>query len=510
MSVGGGPGVRPSPSKEPGDVGRAGWARTATGLIGLALFSYVSARAGRIAFTHDESFTYLHWIAQPLVRILAFRGDEPANNHVLNTVLAKISGHLLGKTPFCLRLPNVLSFAAYLVLSWRLVRRLAPPVVAFSGFVFAAANPLLLELFGLCRGYGLSLAFTAGALLVADRALEEPSARREAAALSLLVLGALAQLVLLDALAPLVLVLGASAVGSSHRDSRARIGRLLPLFAVVSIAVILLEPMVRLLRSAHQLYAGGDAGFWEDTVRTTVSYSFLRAPYGAWARQLALCAVVAGVVCCGAVGLILLLRRRGDTRERVALGLIAMLFLTAAAALGQTALLGAKSLRDRTALLFVPLFAFALTAALGWLAGRGRALRIAVSALTGALALVAMLHVALVANTRESFLWWFDADDERVIADLSRLERERPIHLGATWYFEPSLNFYRVTRGLGWLLPITRESPFGAYDYSYFLDEDVPEALRRGWTPVARYEQTRSVLARAPSRATTTAPAASR
>jgi len=299
-----------------------------------------------------------------------------------------------------------------------------------------------------------------------------------------------------DAFAALALVLGASAWSDARGGGRS-LSRIAPAAAACAVTAAFTVPILALLREGRQFYGGGQAGFFEDTVKTTVWYSFERAPYG-WARPLALGAVLLGITFAGLTGAALLFRRGKSPAERAALGLVALPFLAAGAAALQTALFGTATLRDRSALLFVPLLAAALAASLAVLARRRPRVRLAVSGASLALALLALLHLGRVANTRESFLWWFDADDRRVVDDLTRLHGNRPIRLGVTWYFEPSLNFYRVTRGLDWLRPITRDSPFGDFDYSYFLETDVPEALRRGWVPVARYEQTRSLLARAP------------
>ncbi|HKC25554.1 MAG TPA: hypothetical protein VKF32_12470, partial [Thermoanaerobaculia bacterium] len=409
-------------------------------------------RASRLAFTHDEAFTYNHYISKPLGTILEFDGPERSNNHLVNTLLAKVSGHFLGKRELPLRLPNLAAFAVYLVFAWLLLCRRAPPLVALSGYVLASANPLLLEMFGLCRGYGLSIAFLVAALFLADRALERPpAAHLEAGALAILGVGVLAQLVLVDSYAALLLILGANAAQGPRRARR--------LFAMAAVTLALaaaVVPIVRLFASAGFYHAGATHGFFEDTVKGTIFYSFMRAPYAGWARPAALGVVVACLALSAGTALVLLARRGENGAERATLGLAALPFLSAAAALTQSALLHTGSLRDRTALFFVPLFAFAATAALGWLASRNGGLHLVVSTAAAVLALASLVHLARVANTRESFLWWFDADDRRVIDDLTRLHGARPIRLGVTWYFEPSLNFYRVTRRLDWLSPITR------------------------------------------------------
>ena len=147
-------------------------------LFGAAMLAFASARAILVPITHDEAFTFLHWSTASWRAILTFEGPERANNHLLNTILMKVSAALLGPGEAALRLPNVLALASYLASLWLLLRRRAPPVLALSGFVLASANRHLLELFSLARGYGLCLGFLLPGLLFAAHSIEETGGSR--------------------------------------------------------------------------------------------------------------------------------------------------------------------------------------------------------------------------------------------------------------------------------------------------------------------------------------------
>jgi hypothetical protein len=51
-------------------------------LIGLSILSLIAAKAYHTSFTHDESFSYLHYIPESFMDILAFK-DSYTNNHIL-------------------------------------------------------------------------------------------------------------------------------------------------------------------------------------------------------------------------------------------------------------------------------------------------------------------------------------------------------------------------------------------------------------------------------------------
>lgn len=81
--------------------------RTGVLLAGLmavaALLRLINADAG---LWYDEIVTVLHFVRAPLARVVSTYGL--ANNHVLNSVLANLSGSLFGEAPWAIRLPAIL------------------------------------------------------------------------------------------------------------------------------------------------------------------------------------------------------------------------------------------------------------------------------------------------------------------------------------------------------------------------------------------------------------------
>ncbi len=133
-------------------------------ILGICLFfiGYEILRAVRVPFTIDESSTYLNYLSS---NILAVFDLNSANNHLLNTVLAKITCSLGGSSEFILRLPNLLAYLIYLLFSFRILDRfIKNKIIVVCGFLLLNANPYVLDFFSLCRGYGLSLAFLLAAL----------------------------------------------------------------------------------------------------------------------------------------------------------------------------------------------------------------------------------------------------------------------------------------------------------------------------------------------------------
>lgn len=130
--------------------------------VSLALIAFEAVRAARATFYFDEANTFLNYLSSNILAIFNFNS---ANNHFLNTVLAKLFCAVGGTSELVLRLPNLLGIIVYLLFSFLIVDRfIKNRLMAVCGFLWLSSNPYLLEFFSLCRGYGLSLACLMAAL----------------------------------------------------------------------------------------------------------------------------------------------------------------------------------------------------------------------------------------------------------------------------------------------------------------------------------------------------------
>lgn len=478
---------------------RPSGAALAAAALGALFFAYTVIRAVRVPLTHDEAFTANVWVDRGPLAALTFDGPVRSNNHLLNSLLAEAGQAVFGRIPFALRLPNLIAHAVFLVASWRLLSRVAGKGVALAGFALLNGNPLLLELFGLARGYGLALGFVAPALVYAVRAfeVEEIPLREEAACYALLVCGVLAQLIVLDVFAAvastfvvfrIVRLARAPAEGRRRRAARESI----PVAAASLFLLATAIPIIVCLRRSGALDFGGTVGLWYDTVGSVVRISMLNfSPSLVRATLAALGTALAALTALAAYRLV-----RPKAGGRVFLALFSVLVILGATVQAQHVVLGARFPEDRIATVFLPFVVFAFAAACGATpAPLGRA---AASAF-GAAGLLALALFARRANLTRSDLWWFDADNVHMLEDLDRLRVGRPgafhsVRLSIDWLFEPSLNWYRHTEEFAFLSPVSRNGPFEAADYAFVLGRDEAEAVRRGYRVLARYPGTGNVL----------------
>jgi hypothetical protein len=136
---------------------------------------YEIFRAVRVGFTEDEASTLLLYLAHDVSAVFNF---SAANNHLLNSVLAKIFLVGGGSAELVLRLPNLLGYLCFLLFSFLIVNKFKNRWMAVGGFLLFNLNVYVLDFFSLCRGYGLSLDFLMASLFFYVSFLEKRSQNR--------------------------------------------------------------------------------------------------------------------------------------------------------------------------------------------------------------------------------------------------------------------------------------------------------------------------------------------
>src|SRR5947209_4808104 len=85
-----------------------------------AVFGWNIVRAATQTVTPGEAWNYVSYIGPPWVEALK---HSDGNNHVLNTLLVRISTARIHLTEFSLRLPSLLCGGFYIWAVYRLARR---------------------------------------------------------------------------------------------------------------------------------------------------------------------------------------------------------------------------------------------------------------------------------------------------------------------------------------------------------------------------------------------------
>ena len=90
-------------------------------VLSVIIVSIVIVRAYTIPVTHDEAATVIHYAARFSPWQIMMFPDPWPNNHILNTLLTKMSIGLFGEGHLAIRLPSIFSVTLYLWAIWRLI-----------------------------------------------------------------------------------------------------------------------------------------------------------------------------------------------------------------------------------------------------------------------------------------------------------------------------------------------------------------------------------------------------
>ena len=435
----------------------------------LARTALCGYRAAQQSFTVDESTTFLDYVRGPWVRI--YSHYDP-NNHVLYSMLAKLSIRAFRISEFTLRLPSVLAgFFLILGLYWVLETTTASRAIRWVALVVIGLNPLLLDLSVAARGYGLGLALLVWGIYFSMRGRDFPAG-------VMLGLGVAANLTMAF---PAVGVMACPLLlGEGNLEMRTR--RILTMaIPAAAIAAVISYPAFRGAQ-ASQFYVG------EPTLGAAVFnliFTFVRASVnrrglfgtGDGSHLIEFLFLPAVMVFILAMSVYTF---RRDPKSRPSLipiltMLAAMFELTVAHYVA-----GMNYPVDR-----VGIYLFLLLG-LAWATAASQLPNIAVRAVQGVLAGGLAVQFLTQFETRYFELWAFDLPAKEVgqkIRDESIGKAPNSIALSATWFQQPALEFYRNYYRIAALKPVERHAQtlLAGFDYYVLNLKDDDDVKRGDW-----------------------------
>ena len=148
--------------------------KAAAAAISLLVLAYAAARAVQVPLTYDEAASYIRYIdtSPPETTIASVFNFEVATNHLLNTLLTKLTWTIGGSREIWLRLPNLVACVAFAAFAILILVPRCDPVIALAGVALLELNPYVIEFFALSRGYGLAVALMTGSVFFLLRFLE--------------------------------------------------------------------------------------------------------------------------------------------------------------------------------------------------------------------------------------------------------------------------------------------------------------------------------------------------
>ena len=442
-------------------------------------------KAAHASFTHDEGVTYLTYVKKNTLGIISMQSPASANNHILNTLSMKVVDKLLNPSPINLRLPNLFAHFLFLVFSALIVADFKSNYYKVAAFMMLNANVYLIDLFSLARGYGLSLGFI---MIHWYYLLKLMSNDFDIVKFRLMIIALMLSIVSNFSIIYYALSLGFVYVTyeliAANGAIKFRKVFTYSGFKFLSISLLLMlaflyEPIRKLIKF-KQLYFGGTNNIFDDTIYSLVYYSASSSNTQEfmmdWIYRLVLISLVLLII----VLIVSLVRKKWARKSNFFIGVLLMILLLQ---ITFFYVFNTKYLIQRTAVFLIPLFTLAILQLIDELSSKTLYL------LTSVLAVFFCYNTFRYVPRNSSINWICDADNERLIADLHQIQKNkypnRKLRLGIHWIFEPSINYYRMTSNAGlWLDSVDRNG----YEHKIFEYYFVESQSLNKFADTARFE----------------------
>lgn len=473
--------------------------------LGALIISYIATKATITSFTHDESITYTHYVHTSFMDIISYK-DPFTNNHILNTLLMKCSEFLFGNSELALRLPNLILLLVYLIYTFFLFQK-TNKILSVCMFLFMCSSLYMMDFFGLARGYGLSYGFMIMSLYHLIKSLEINRNK------NLILFNVAALLATLSNFTLLYFYIAALVAYNifffinklrfdNNTDKKENFFRinLVSFILFAFAAIVLYEPLRKILKF-KVIDFGGKEGFMENTVTSLIYkyfYTSLITPLGnIFLKIIILIPII--------ISLFLIIKNIYHAKKEFfdnAKALIIVnliLLIIPVESIIQHYLLGSDYFFGRFALFLIPLFVLNIAFLLDyWFKIKNR-FRIIIISVAILLALLSVNNFCKGIDFYSSADWSYDAETKNAIKELiayhNKVKPETDsVKIGINWVFEPTINYYRQTFKINWLLLADRNGLTADDNYCYIFQEDMDTLKHKNYKVIFSSDKTETVL----------------
>ena len=437
-----------------------------------ACLVYILLRAIKIPITHDEAGTIINFSTQSIWNIISYRDPIP-NNHILNTLLIKLSTNLFGFNELSCRLPNIVAGLIFLLATYKLGFILfEKPLIRLSFQIIMIANPFVIEFFALARGYGLSI----GLMMLSIYFLLHKTERRTLLALIFAALATYANITQLNYIVPLLAILLFISIKHLFFTKSFVLKLLSILFVMCGLLVI---PILKMIRTDQFSY-WGNSGFWNETFLPLLKSSIQGEGYFS---EMTLPVFIVIIVVSLSYSFFNLVNKWFNNENRVSDAWILNLIFFGAVFynVAQHFLVGIPYLNARTAIFLYPLFVLAVSSNVQRTHLNNYNKLMILYLVFGCFALV---HISRTYNLHSSYEWWYDGDNKRVIYRLESAQAKRPVSFKCNWLFQPSLTYYIKAGRNGHIVPPPYQKTIDTselVDYYYITSDDMNDWFRKNY-----------------------------
>lgn len=403
-------------------------------LSGVFFFTYVTTRVFTIPITIDEAWTLYSFVRHPVWDIITIKNPS-TNNHVLNTLLARLTT-VFSEKEFFLRLPNLLSFPLYVYGSYLLSRLLINnKLLAFAMFITLLTNYTLLDFFGLCRGYGLSIGlFTLSISYLIKIAKGTTPPRKQHVHIILLsaIAAFYANIAVLHVMVALIII--TSFILYRHRNGQPVLSALrLPMLYTLIISLL---GGIKLWKQYKQdeIFYGGQQNFIDDTLAGMMSdYTglFFFKEHHVWIMNITVALLSLAIL----VHILSIRRQQAYFFIPFSILMFSLLMTHI-----QFYLLDVPLPINRIALFFYPLMVLTLFVALQMLSAKVQRVAIVIGL---GVALFSMWRFGSEMNITRMNLWWIDMYSKQVVQDIAKDHSGKDkARVFANWPTDNTVNYY--------------------------------------------------------------------
>jgi hypothetical protein len=476
-------------------------------VIALLLFAYTVSRAWILSFTFDESYSYTSYIKDTYFNIFTCH-FLTSNNHVLNSLLMKLSTEFFAPSDFTLRWHSLVGHVFFLVFSWAVLKDIQNHWYRLGAFLLMNLNPFVLDFFSLARGYGIAMGLMMMSLYFLYRYLQGEVKNLLWLCLSIIVAGfsAIANFTMLNFMLALLATetLWMSYIHLKSRQWKKTWTELSALLiSSLPFFIYIVWIAVRLNR-AKEFYYGGKKGLWADTVGTLIDSTLYHAHYLLNARML----LQSLIVILSASGLFFLvftflIKKAKPESYRFFLAVTSIFLVMITGIQLQHILLNTYYLVDRTAMLLIPVFVLAACYLMYYLniIWKGTSFVFVI------LLIASLYHFSNVMNFSKTETWPEQADVKNMMKDLNKIRLDKypskmDFFLCPFWTCGPAADFYRDVYHYTWLKRVEVRQPTFKENYFFFPDSEMHTFANIPVKILNKYPVTHAVLLEnmAPSR----------
>lgn len=473
--------------------------------IGLVLI-YVLIRAFSVSVVHDEATTFFISLKNySSIFNFSSLGDFAVNNHILNTLLIKFFQIIFGQFNFILRLPAILGFGLYLWYSVKISKLLFTKNWVVISVIALTLNPFVLDFFSLARGYSLGLGLLMGSLYFFFLSFGKKAVPNTL--FNLIICGLLASLANFTFITPfLIIIYLRIALYFYEYLNNKKAGNIKSLMTLAVIPAIttpvllytLLGPQLLYLKKAGLLYAGGNSGFFVDTVLSLIKASLYNPNITSPISYIPLIIMLLFFVI-GAGLIIYLYIKKSKVENSTTSYMFAILILLYIASIIQYWIFKTPFVTERTAIYYIPVVMLLLVLifqTMYFVVKDNR--KIYLQAIGLALLLGLTINFLSNINLSYTYAWKYDSDTNKILTDIELIHQATPqtqLYIWNNWKLMPSINYLKHIESFTWLPWAKTLPPTSNFNVYILLPGD--EVLIEAYSLqiIKKYENSGAVLA---------------